>query len=414
MVKRPRVAVVAGTRPEAIKLVPVVRALERTELQPMLVSTGQHRQMLDQALEVFGLKPDVDLGIMRPGQTLHDVTALTLNGMRQVLQDWTPSWVVVQGDTTTAFAAALAAFYQRIPVMHVEAGLRSGQRYAPFPEEINRRLVDQLASVLCAPTADARRLLLDEGFAPQSIEVTGNTVVDALLEARRMVRERPPSLAARLEPVLAGRRMVLVTAHRRESFGDGIEAICRAFLRIVQAVPDVCVVYPVHMNPNVDGPVRRLLEAEPRIVLLPPVSYLEFVWLMDRSRLVLTDSGGVQEEAPTFAKPILVLREVTERPEGVAAGVARLVGTDESRIVDEAVRLLRDPAHYASMATGINPYGDGRAADRIAGILARAIPGGATRPAERPLPWVAPEPFASPVELEARAERVESRRALAK
>jgi UDP-N-acetylglucosamine 2-epimerase (non-hydrolysing) len=366
----PRAAIVMGTRPEAIKLAPVVRALrERGRMEPILVSTGQHRQMLDQALEVFGLRPDVDLGVMKPGQTLHDVTARTLDGMRRVLRDYRPEWVVVQGDTTTAFAAALAAFYDKLPVAHVEAGLRSGDRYSPFPEEINRRLVDQLSEILFAPTDSARELLSREGYAAEMLHVTGNTVVDALLAVRAVVRRKRtciPGLPAR---ATRGKRLILVTAHRRESFGPGVEAICRALLRIRAAHPDVCIVYPVHLNPNVDEPVRRMLAADGGIVLLPPVSYLEFVALLDRAHFVLTDSGGVQEEAPTFGKPLLVMRDVTERPEGIAAGVARLVGTSEDRIYLEATRLLSDPAHYASMSTGNNPYGDGKASLRIAALL---------------------------------------------
>jgi UDP-N-acetylglucosamine 2-epimerase (non-hydrolysing) len=275
---------------------------------------------------------------------------------------------VVQGDTTTAFAAALAAFYEKIPVAHVEAGLRSGDRYAPFPEEVNRRLVDQLSEVLLAPTADARRTLLAEGFPPDAVPLTGNTVVDALLAARASLRARPGAVS--LPSLPPGARVVLVTAHRRESFGPALESVCRALVRILHEDPSAHVVYPVHLNPSVNGPVRRLLGGEPRALLLPPVPYLEFVALMDRADVVLTDSGGVQEEAPTFGKPLLVLRDVTERPEGVAAGVARLVGTDEDRIAAETLRLLGDPAHRASMTSGVNPYGDGLAARRIAGILA--------------------------------------------
>lgn len=363
-----KIALVVGTRPEAIKLAPLVRALRDTPgLEPVLVSTGQHRQMLDQTLRVFGLAPDVELGVMTPGQTLEAVTARTLEGMRAYLAQARPARVVVQGDTTTAFAAALAAFYARVPVAHVEAGLRSGDRDSPFPEEVNRMLVDRLSDELFAPTATARQLLLREGFAPESVHETGNTVVDALLWAREILRTRNVAVAG--PPRAPGKRLVLVTAHRRESFGPGVESICRAVLRIARARPDVTVVYPVHLNPNVDGPVRRLLGGEPRVTLLPPVDYLSFVALLDACELVLTDSGGVQEEAPTFGKPILVMRDVTERPEGVAAGVAKLVGTDERRIAEEAVRLLEDEGAYRAMATGVNPYGDGTAARRIAARL---------------------------------------------
>ncbi len=370
MSSRMKVAVIVGTRPEAIKLAPLVRELrERPGFEPLLISTGQHQEMLEQALSAFGLRADVDLRIMRPGQTLHDVTSRTLEHLRSTLHDHRPTWVVVQGDTTTAFAAALAAFYARIPVAHVEAGLRSFERYSPYPEEINRRLIDQLAHVLCAPTEPARAILLREGFNPDGVFCTGNTVVDALLWARSIVRRAPVALPAQ---VSASGRMILVTAHRRESFGAALEGMCRAMLRIVEAAPDTTLVYPVHLNPNVEVPVRRLLGGNPRIVLLEPVSYLQFVALMDRAYLVLTDSGGVQEEAPTFAKPLLVMRDVTERPEGIHAGVARLVGTAEEQIFAEAMRLLESPAAYAAMAGGQNPYGDGTASRRIADILERS------------------------------------------
>ena len=364
------IAVVLGTRPEAIKLAPLVRELaDRDGVAPLTISTGQHREMLAQALAMFDLEPDVDLDLMRPGQSLQDITSSVLDRLKNVFRERRPSYVVVQGDTTTAFAAALAAFYEKIPVAHVEAGLRSGQRYSPFPEEMNRRLVDQLSDVLFAPTELARTFLLRDGFAPETIHVTGNTVVDALTTARARVRRSPPAIPELDEAALDGKRMLLVTAHRRESFGDAFVSMCRALRRIVDTDPSTCVVYPVHLNPNVDGPVRALLGKHPRIKLLKPVGYLEFVALMERAFMVLTDSGGVQEEAPTFRKPVLVLREVTERPEGVDAGVARLVGTNEARIVSETLALLRDRARYAAMATGINPYGDGFASRRIVDAL---------------------------------------------
>jgi UDP-N-acetylglucosamine 2-epimerase (non-hydrolysing) len=369
-----RVAVVMGTRPEAVKLAPVVLELRRRgRLEPVVISTGQHREMLYQALAPFGVRPDIDLCIMQPRQTLYDVTERTLEGIRSIVPATRPSWVVVQGDTTTAFAAALAAFYEKIPVAHVEAGLRSGDFYSPYPEEINRRLVDRLSSVLFAPTDGAAELLRREGFAADAVHVTGNTVIDALLFARKVARK--VVLEGLPEGFLDGRRMLLVTAHRRESFGSPFEAICKAILRIVEAEPDACVVYPVHLNPNVKRPVERMLGNHPRIALLRPAAYLEFVALLERAHMVLTDSGGVQEEAPAFRKPILVMREVTERPEGIAAGVACLVGTSEDRIVREALSLLRDDTRYRQMAGGANPYGDGRASERIAEVMERLVEG---------------------------------------
>lgn len=363
-------ALVLGTRPEAIKLAPLAHELRRRgELKPVVISTGQHRDMLRQGLELFDLTPDIDLDIMSQGQTLYDVTCRTLERIRPVLAEIRPAWVVVQGDTTTAFAAALAGFYEKIPVAHVEAGLRSGNRFSPFPEEVNRRLVDQLSTLLFAPTEDARQTLIDEGFSPDAVHMTGNTVVDALIEASQIVRHSPPDVPGFSAADLRGKRMLLVTAHRRESFGEGMREICEALLEIVQRVPDVHIVYPVHANPNVRGPVSELLSTEDRITLLPPISYREFVFLMQRSTLILSDSGGVQEEAPSLGKPLLVMREVTERPEGVRANVARLVGTSKERIVDATVELLTNDASYARMALGANPYGDGQASARIAELL---------------------------------------------
>jgi UDP-N-acetylglucosamine 2-epimerase (non-hydrolysing) len=378
-----KVAIVVGTRPEAIKLAPVVREIRRRgTFEPLLISTGQHREMLDQAFDVFGLTPDVELAIMSPGQTLHDVTCKALERIKGTLREHRPAWVVVQGDTTTAFVAALSAFYEKLPVAHVEAGLRSGERYSPFPEEINRRLVDQLSSVLFAPTEHAQKLLLREGFPPASISLTGNTVVDALLAARAIVRERAPEIPGLRDATLAGRRMILVTAHRRESFGSALEGMCEAMLRILRDAPDACIVYPVHRNPNVVGPVQRILGQRERVILLDPVSYLEFVALMDRAHIILTDSGGVQEEAPTFGKPLLVMRDTTERPEGISTGVARLVGTSSERIYEETMTLLTSPERYTAMARGENPYGDGTAGQRIAEHLER-VPGAATVSASR-------------------------------
>lgn len=363
---RANVAVVVGTRPEVIKMAPVVFALRASSaFEPVLVSTGQHREMLDQALDVFGLTPDIDLALMAPSQTLADLTARTVSAMSRVVADLAPSWVLVQGDTTTAFAAGLAGFYAQIPVGHVEAGLRSGRRYSPFPEEINRRMLDQISELLFAPTADAAARLIREGFHPSTVHVTGNTVVDALQSVRARLRAQPVPIAGLDEARIAGKRIVLVTAHRRESHGAPFVDICRALRQIARDNPDVVIVYPVHLNPKIAGPAHELLDDQDRVLLLPPVGYLEFVSLLERSTIVLTDSGGVQEEAPTFGKPILVLRDVTERPEGVDAGVARIVGTHPGAICREANRLLRDPAAYRAMSSALNPYGDGTAAEEI-------------------------------------------------
>lgn len=368
---RRRITIVAGTRPEGIKLAPLVQELRRRSdrCEVRLVSTGQHREMLGQVLSLFALTPDRDLDLMRPGQDLYDVTAGALLGLREELRAHRPDWVVVQGDTTTVFAAALAAFYEKLRVAHVEAGLRSGDRYAPYPEELNRKLTDQLTELFLAPTEGAKQALLAEGFPAAAIHVTGNTVIDALLHARGLVQREPPVIPGLNEAALVGKRVVLVTGHRRESFGDTFEGICRALRRLVEARPDVAVVYPVHLNPNVRGPVGRILGGVERIQLLEPLGYLPFVSLMTRAHLVLTDSGGLQEEAPSLARPVLVMRDVTERPEGIAAGVARLVGTSEEGILAGALALLDDPAAYAAMATGNNPYGDGRASERIADLL---------------------------------------------
>jgi len=370
-VNRGVVAVVVGTRPEVIKLAPLVLALRQSsELAPVVISTGQHRTMLDQALEVFGIAPDIDLGLMAPGQTLEELTARALVKMKAALAEVTPSWVVVQGDTTTALAAAMASFYARVPVAHVEAGLRSGDLSSPFPEEMNRRVIDQMCDLLLAPTAGAAEHLLGEGFAAARIHVTGNTVVDALLAVRERIRPRPVAIPGLSEAKAAGKRIVLVTAHRRESFGAPLLDMLKAIRQIARDNPDVLVVYPVHLNPNVDGPARAILGKEDRVALLPPLDYLEFVALLERAHLVLSDSGGVQEEAPTFGVPILVMRDNTERPEGIAAGVARLVGTSGASIVREANRLLGDPAAHRQMASAVNPYGDGQAARRIVRLLA--------------------------------------------
>lgn len=365
-----KVLVVLGTRPEAIKLAPVILELRRRPgVSCRVCATAQHREMLDQALRLFGIVPDHDLGIMTENQSPAQVAAAVLAGLEPILTAERPDWVLVQGDTTTVAAAALGAFYAGVRVGHVEAGLRTGDRRRPFPEEINRRVAGVTADLHFAPTERARQNLLAEGVDPQAVIVTGNPVIDAL---RWVVAQPPPAEASRLlagAEVERGRRLLLVTAHRRESFGDGIANICLALRQIAQTFRDVVVVYPVHPNPNVREPVHRLLDGVPNILLTPPLDYAVLVHLMARAFLVLTDSGGIQEEAPGLGKPVLVLREVTERPEAVEAGAARLVGTDPEAIVRVASRLLTDPDEYRRMARPVSPYGDGLAAVRIADAL---------------------------------------------
>ena len=361
-----RVLVVIGTRPEAIKLAPVVRAARAAGFDVQVCVTGQHREMLRPVLELFDIAPDHDLDLMTPGQTLSRLTSAALEGTTGVIEKCKPSWVIVQGDTTTALAAALAAFYAGVPVGHVEAGLRTNDKRQPFPEEANRRMVDDLADLHFPPTERARANLIREGHSGATLRVTGNTGIDALRYAISLDYEiaRGP-----LAAIPRDRRIVLVTAHRRESFGDGIVAICRALERLVGETDDIQVVYPVHLNPNVQDPVRARLSDNERITLLPPLDYMSLIQLMRASTLILTDSGGIQEEAPSLGRPVLVLREVTERPEAVEAGCARLIGTNESRIVREARRLLEDDAAYQRMAHVANPFGDGHASERIVDAL---------------------------------------------
>ena len=365
--------VVFGTRPEAIKMAPVVAALKATPgLETLVCVTAQHRQMLDQVLDLFGLVPDDDLDLMAPGQSLPDLFARILTGMSTVLEARRPDLVLVHGDTSTTLATALAAFYARVPVGHVEAGLRTGDLQAPWPEEANRRLTAPITTLHFAPTARSRDNLLAENLLAGSIHVTGNTVIDALLAVVGRIEAEPElatSLAARFPFLDAGKRLVLVTGHRRENFGEGFEQMCLAIRDLAQR-GDTQVLYPVHLNPQVQAPVKRILGDVPGVVLVEPQDYLPFVYLMTRAHLILTDSGGIQEEAPSLGKPVLVMRDTTERPEAVEAGTVRLVGTDRARIVAEAARLLDDPDAHAAMARAHNPYGDGHAAARIAGIIA--------------------------------------------
>jgi UDP-N-acetylglucosamine 2-epimerase (non-hydrolysing) len=364
---------VFGTRPEAIKMAPVVKALEADpHFRSLICVTGQHRLMLDQVLQVFGIRPDFDLDVMMEGQDLAAVTTAVLTGLQGVLAAAAPDLVLVHGDTTTTMAAALASYYRGIPVGHVEAGLRTYNKRAPFPEEINRRVAGVIADLHFAPTLEAERNLLSEGVPRDCVFVTGNTVVDAVLHARSLVGSEAArtGIAAGYPFINNDRRMVLVTGHRRENFGEDLEQICLALTDIAAARPDVEFVYPVHLNPNVREAVHRIIgQGHPGIHLVEPADYLSFLYLIERSYLILTDSGGIQEEAPTFGKPVLVMRKVTERREALEAGTARLVGTDRGAIVKATLRLLDDRSDYASMANRGNPFGDGRAAGRIVAVL---------------------------------------------
>jgi UDP-N-acetylglucosamine 2-epimerase (non-hydrolysing) len=390
-VMKKAIALVVGTRPEVIKMAPVYFALQASAtLQPLLISTGQHREMLAQALVVFGLQPDIDLGLMQPGQTLPDLTARVLTSMTTVLRERRPAAVLVQGDTTTVLGATLAAFYEKIPVGHVEAGLRTYDFEAPWPEEMNRRLADPISRWCFAPTEWSAANLRAERIPSDRIFVTGNTVVDALLWVREKLKDEGRTQAEVItrcqipadfsDRYLSGSpgfrfpfsavsstapRWLLITGHRRESFGQGFENICRAIAQLAERYPDLGMLYPVHLNPNVQEPVRRILGHNPRVALIPPVGYEDFIWLMDRAYFVVSDSGGVQEEAPSVGKPVLVMRDTTERPEGIEAGTCRLVGTNPEVILREAACLLDDSADYARRSGLRNPYGDGSAARKI-------------------------------------------------
>lgn len=366
-----KIACIVGTRPEVIKMAPVVFALrERPEFDCRLWSTGQHRELLDQALATFGMTPDEDLSVMTGNQSLAQLTASLLTQLDALVTEDRPDAILAQGDTTTVMVSGLIGYYHRIPLGHVEAGLRTWDRFAPYPEEINRTVMGRLADWHFAPTAWAAENLKREGVPDQQILVTGNTIIDALLWVRRKINQTSPEVDQALKTAVQG-RLVLVTGHRRESFGAGFEELCRGLLAMVEDHPDIQLVYAVHLNPNVQEPVWRVLGGHPRITLTPPLSYQTLVWLMDRSTLVITDSGGIQEEAPALGKPVLVMRDTTERPEGLAAGVCRLVGTSAERIRQEADRLLTDESAYRAMSQAINPYGDGQAAQRIAQHLAQ-------------------------------------------
>ena len=381
-----KIAVLMGTRPEAIKMAPVVAALRATPgLAPLVVNSGQHREMIQQVIDLFGMQVDADLDAMTPGQTLATLTSRLVERIDRALEELKPDMVLVQGDTTTVLCAALASFYRGIPVGHVEAGLRTGNLRSPFPEEANRRLTTPLVDLHFAPTETSRQALLREHVADDRIVVTGNTVIDALHMERR--RQEDPQVRAEIDRRLAAELgddwravpFLLVTGHRRENFGNGFDQICTALAQIAQSRPQLRIVYPVHLNPRVKDVVHARLGSLPNVRLIAPQSYAEFTALAAASRLILTDSGGVQEEAPTLGKPVLVMRDTTERPEGVAAGVVKLVGPQADRIVAATLRLLDDETEYRRMATGANPYGDGQAAPRIAAAVKRLLDGPALR-----------------------------------
>ncbi|MEJ2011010.1 MAG: UDP-N-acetylglucosamine 2-epimerase (non-hydrolyzing) [Anaerolineales bacterium] len=359
-----RVLSIFGTRPEAVKMAPVVRRLSQTAgIESMVCVTAQHRQMLDQVLDIFQIEPQIDLDLMRPDQTLPDLTAAVLQGLDPILADLQPDWILVQGDTTTVMAAGLLAYYHRVRLGHVEAGLRTGNKWQPFPEEVNRRMAAVVADLHFAPTTWARDNLLAEGISPAAIVVTGNPVIDALLQIAEQPFHPP---AGPLAALPAGRELILMTAHRRENFGPPLRRIFGAVRELAEEYRDrIHVLYPIHLNPNVQEPAKEILQGMSNVTLTEPLGYREMVYAMQRCRFVLTDSGGLQEEAPALGKPVLVMREVTERPEAVQAGTARLVGSDPERILQAARTLLEDEKEYQTMARAVNPYGDGHAAERI-------------------------------------------------
>lgn len=380
-----KIMLVFGTRPEAIKMAPLVKEFQKHSdlFRTIVCVTGQHRQMLDQVLELFGITPDYDLNIMKQGQDLYDVTARVLTGMRDILKETTPDIVLVHGDTTTSTAAALAAFYQQIPVGHVEAGLRTHNIYSPWPEEMNRQITGRIATYNFAPTTLSRENLIKEAVEENKITVTGNTVIDALHLVVNKIKEDKElnaSLKNKLtnngyntERLANGKKLVLITGHRRENFGDGFINMCTAIRDLTQKYPDVDFVYPMHLNPNVRKPIHEVFGEDlsnlGNMYFIEPLEYLDFVYLMEQSTIVLTDSGGIQEEAPGLGKPVLVMRDTTERPEALAAGTVKLVGTDYNKILEEVSSLLDNQAHYDAMSQAVNPYGDGKACERIVNTL---------------------------------------------
>lgn len=370
-----KVLTVFGTRPEAIKMAPLALQLAADErFESKVCVTAQHREMLDQVLDLFELKPEYDLDIMKPGQDLNDVTCGILQGLKSILEEFKPDIVLVHGDTATTFATTLACYYQQIPVGHVEAGLRTGNLYSPWPEEGNRKLTGALAAVHFAPTNTSKQNLLAEGVDPATVHVTGNTVIDALLDVVEKLKNNPElatELAARFPMLDSSKRLILVTGHRRESFGGGFERICQALAETAKAHPSTQILYPVHLNPNVREPVNRLLADVTNVHLIEPQDYLPFVYLMNQAAIILTDSGGIQEEAPSLGKPVLVMRDTTERPEALEAGTVKLVGTDVAKITEALNTLLTDEQAYNAMSYAHNPYGDGKACQRIRDALSK-------------------------------------------
>lgn len=378
--KKKKISLIFGTRPEAIKLCPLVKSINDAEgLVAEVCVTGQHREMLDQVLDIFSVTPDTDLNLMKPGQSLAGFTARAIAAIDEYLCNSKPDFVVVQGDTTTVFCAALCAFYHKIPVGHVEAGLRTWDKHSPFPEEINRVLTSRVADMHFAPTETSRANLLKEGIAEDVVFVTGNTVIDALLQVVDKARLEPPridELPDHLQPGSSDEaRVVLITGHRRENFGSGFENICHAIARLAKDYPDINFIYPMHLNPNVREPVNRILGnlTGRNVFLIEPLDYYHFVAMMDRAAIILTDSGGVQEEAPSLGKPVLVMRDTTERPEAVEMGTVKLVGTDEAAIYKNVSLLLDDSAAYQKMANAVNPYGDGKSCGRIASLISKQM-----------------------------------------
>ncbi len=360
-----KILLVLGTRPEAIKMAPLIKELKSSKsLEIKVLVTAQHRQMMDSVMELFKIIPDFDLDLMKPSQDLADITSKVLSGCRDIFNLWKPDLVLVHGDTTTSMAGALSAFYFKIPVGHVEAGLRTFDIYSPFPEELNRQITSRIAKYHFCPTKISQQNLIKEGISEEFAPITGNTVIDALFESKKMLNEM--DFKNNPIPYLpSNRRFVLITGHRRENFGEGFLNICQAISSLAEKFPEIDFVYPVHLNPNVQGPVHKMLNSKSNIKLLPPLDYLPFVYLMDKCYLILTDSGGVQEEAPSLGKPVLVMRSTTERPEAVEAGTVKLVGSNFQMIIDNVSELLNDSNKYDNMKRSINPYGDGKACHRI-------------------------------------------------